>query len=44
MVADIDIYRTADLLIKQHGNEAEIHAAQRADELLGAGDMDRRRA
>jgi len=43
MTADIDIYRTANLLIKQRGAlEAEIEAAQRADEQLAAGDMDRR--
>ena len=31
---------TANELIKQHGNDAPIHAAMRADELLEAGDMD----
>ena len=41
MTTDIDIYRTANLLIKQRGTlEAEIEAAQRADELLAAGDME----
>lgn len=35
-----DIYRAAKLLIYKHGAEAIIHAAMRADELLGAGDMD----
>ena len=41
---DLDIYRTANTLIKQHGDlGAEMHAAQRADELLEAGDMDGRR-
>jgi hypothetical protein len=40
----IDVYRAAKLLIKQHGAlGAEIHAAQRADEMLEAGDMDGRR-
>ena len=39
-----DIYRSAKLLIDQYGAlEAEIHAAQRADTLLEAGDMDGRR-
>ncbi len=39
-----DIYRSAKLLIDQHGAvEAEIHAAQRADALLEQGDMDGRR-
>jgi hypothetical protein len=39
-IADLDIYRAANELIKQHGDEAPIHAAMRADELLEAGDMD----
>ena len=35
MTSDLDIYRTANLLMKQRGAlEAEIKAAQRADELL----------
>ena len=40
MTSPIDIYQTANELIKQHGNDAPIHAAMRADELLEAGDMD----
>ncbi len=44
VTSDLDIYRTANALIKQHGDMgAEMHAAQRADELLEAGDMDGRR-
>lgn len=40
MTTDIDIYRSANLLIRQHGSmEAEIEAAQRADDCLEAGDM-----
>ena len=39
MTFDIDIYRAANLLIKQHGEEAPIHAAMRADALLDHGDM-----
>ena len=35
----LDAYRSAKLLIDQHGNEAPIHAAMRADELLDRGDM-----
>jgi len=43
MTSNLDIYRTANLLIKQRGAlEAEIEAAQRADELLAAGDMEGR--
>ena len=34
MTSDLDIYRAANLLIKQHGDEASIHAAMRADEIL----------
>jgi len=40
MNSDINIHRTANELIKQHGEDAPIHAAMRADELLDAGDMD----
>ena len=40
MTSDTDIYASANELIKQHGEDAPIHAAMRADELLEAGDMD----
>ncbi len=40
MTSDLDIYRTANVLIREHGQDAPIHAAMRADELLEAGDMD----
>ena len=40
MLSNIDTYRTANELIKQHGEDAPIHAAMRADELLEAGDID----
>ena len=40
MTSPIDIYQTTNELIKQHGADAPIHAAMRADELLEAGDMD----
>ena len=40
MASNTDIYRTANELIKQHGEDAPIHAAMRADELLEAGDVD----
>ncbi len=40
MVSDLDIYRTAQVLVKQHGQDAPIHAAMRAGELLEAGDLD----
>ena len=40
MASDIDIYRSAKLLVTQHGDEAPIHAAMRADELHEKGDLD----
>ncbi len=33
-VDDLDIYRSANELIEQHGEDAPLHAAMRADELL----------
>ncbi len=36
-MSDLDIYRAANELIKQHGDDAAIHAAMRADELMEAG-------
>jgi hypothetical protein len=38
--ADLDIWRAANLLVKRHGKDAAIVAAQRADELLAAGDLE----
>ncbi len=40
MTSDLDIYRSATELIKQHGEAADIEAAMRADERLAAGDME----
>ena len=40
MTPDLDIYRAANLLIKQHGRDAQIEAAMRADELLNKGDLE----
>ena len=40
MPSDLDIYRAANELIRQHGDDAPIRAAMRHDELLEAGDMD----
>ena len=42
MTADIDIWRAANLVIKQHGENAEIVAAQGADLMLERGDPGRR--
>ncbi len=38
--SDKDIYRSANLLIQEHGEDARIHAAQMADEMLDKGDID----
>ena len=40
MTSDLDIYRAANEPIEQHGEDAPIHAAMRADELMEAGDME----
>ncbi len=40
MIPDLDIYRSAQALIKQHGQDAPIEAAMRADAMLEAGDLD----
>ena len=40
MPDEIDIYRSANLLIKHHGEEAAIFAAMQADECLEKGDLD----
>ena len=42
-VSDPDIYRSAKLLVKQHGKEAPIHAALNADAMLEKGDLDGQR-
>jgi hypothetical protein len=40
MTSDLDIYRTASVLIREHDDEADFVAAQRADSFLEAGDID----
>ncbi len=40
MIPDLDIYRSANLLVKQHGEDAPVHAAMRADAMLDKGDLD----
>ncbi len=42
MTSDIDIYRSANELIKRHGDDAPIEAAIRADELAEDGDLEGR--
>jgi hypothetical protein len=43
MISDLDIWRAANLLIREHGDDAEIVAARRADEMLERGDHDGQR-
>lgn len=41
MTGELDIYRTANILVKEYGAEqAPLMAARRADALLGIGDID----
>ena len=40
MTSDLDIYRSANLLVEQHGDDAPIEAAMQADAMLEAGDLD----
>ncbi len=42
MISNLDTYRSANELIEQHGEDAPILAAMRADELMETGDMDGR--
>ncbi len=43
MLSGLKIYRAAEATITRYGDGAGLHAAQRADELLAAGDMEGRR-
>ena len=40
MIPNLDIYRSANALVKQRGPDAPILAAMRADAMLEAGNMD----
>ena len=40
MITDLDIYRSARVLIDQHGEDAPIWAAQKADAMLESGNLD----
>ncbi len=39
MTSDIDIYRSAHVIVKTHGRDAAIAAAMRANEMLEKGDL-----
>lgn len=43
MVSERDIWTSANLMIKLHGDDATIQAAMRADALIDADDMEGRR-
>lgn len=40
MVVELDIWRAANVLLRDHGYDASIIAAQRYDKLLTDGDLD----
>ncbi len=40
MIPDLDIYRSAQVLVRHYGQDAPIHAAMRADAMLDKGDLD----
>ena len=40
MIPDLDIYRSANILVKRHGQDAPIEAAMMADAMLEAGDLE----
>ena len=39
MIPDLDIYRSANVIMKQYGEDAPNHAAMRADAMLEADDL-----
>ncbi len=43
MTSNLDIYRTASVLIREHGDEADLMAAQWADAMLEKGCLDGQR-
>ena len=43
MTSDLDIYRTAPVLIREHGEDEALEAAHRADAMLDKGSLDGQR-
>ncbi len=41
MIRDLDIYRSANVLIREHGEDAALDATTRAIAMLDKGDLDR---
>jgi len=40
MISDLDVWRAANPLIRQHGGDAGIEAARKADQMLARGDLE----
>ena len=40
MISDLDIRRTANVMIERYGDDAATEAADRADELFDEGDLE----
>ncbi len=40
MIPDLDIYRSAQVLVKHHGQDAPTEAVMRADAMFEKGDLD----
>ncbi len=40
MIRDLDIYRSANVLIREYGEDAAVEAAMRAIAMLDKGDLD----
>ena len=40
MVGDLDVYRSAAVLVREHGRDAALEAARRADAALERGDVE----
>ncbi len=40
MIPDLDIYRSANVLVKRHGEDAPIEAAMITDAMLNMGDLE----
>ena len=43
MTSNLDIWRSANVLVKHHGQDAPVHAAMRADAMIEKGDLRERR-
>jgi len=42
MIPELDIWRAANLLVQEHGDDAELEAGRRADLMLERGDLEGR--